>query len=61
MANPLEFARSIKVELSLVKWPSRQKTFRLTFLVIAVSIGVGLYTGGLDYLFTSLLATIINR
>ena len=61
MPNPLEFIRSVKVELGQVKWPTRQQTFRLTLLVVGVSISVGLFTGGLDMVFTSLLGKIINR
>lgn len=59
--NLVEFLRSVRVELASVKWPSRQETLRLTLLVIAVSLFVSLYIGGLDLAFTSLIQTIINR
>lgn len=60
MRAALEFIRSVRVELASVKWPSRQETLRLTGLVIAVSIFVALYIGGLDLAFTSLVQKIIN-
>lgn len=61
MANPLEFIRSVKVELAFVKWPSHEQTLRLTATVILVSLLVGLYIGGLDIVFTSLLQRFVNR
>ncbi len=61
MSSLLEFIRSVKVELASVKWPNRQETLRLTLMVIIVSVFVGLYIGGLDIVFTSLIQGIINR
>jgi preprotein translocase subunit SecE len=57
----VEFIRSVRVELASVKWPTRQETTRLTILVVAVSLFVALYIGGLDLAFTSLIQGIINR
>ncbi len=61
LTGPVEFIRSVKVELASVKWPTRQETTRLTILVVAVSLFVALYIGGLDLAFTSLIQSIINR
>jgi preprotein translocase subunit SecE len=58
---PLEFIRSVKVELRSVKWPTRQETIRLTLLVIFVSLFVAVYIGSLDLAFTALVSRIINR
>ena len=58
---PVEFIREVKVELASVKWPSRRETLKLTGLVIAVSLFVALYIGGLDLVFTSLIQGVINR
>ena len=58
---PVEFIREVKVELASVKWPSRQETLKLTGTVIAVSIFVALYIGGLDLVFTGLIQGIISR
>jgi len=59
--NPLEFLGQIRVELHQVKWPSHQQTLKLTFIVIAVSVVVGLYISGLDVLFTKLVQQVINK
>ena len=61
LAGPLEFLRSVRVELASVKWPTRQETARLTLLVVFVSLFVALYIGGLDLAFTTLVSRIINR
>ena len=61
MPRPLEFIRSVKLELLQVKWPSHQEAVRLTFLVIATSVVVALYSGGLDVVFTTLVQKIITR
>lgn len=61
MPSPLEFIRSVKLELKQVKWPSHETALKMTILVIITSLAVALYSGGLDYLFTSLLSQILNR
>ncbi len=61
MPRPLEYIRSVKLELKQVKWPSHQTALKMTFLVIIASLVVAFYSGGLDYLFTTLLAKALNR
>jgi preprotein translocase subunit SecE len=46
-------------ELKKVTWPTRETVIRLTLLVIAVSIVVGLYIAVLDRLFNSLLDAVL--
>lgn len=58
--NPLNFLSEVKTELSKVVWPSREETIRLTVIVIVVSIILGLFVGGLDYLFTFLTGLILR-
>lgn len=61
MARPLEFIRSVKIELTKVKWPSHAEAVKMTVLVIITSAAVSIYSGGLDYLFTALLQQVISR
>lgn len=61
MPSPLEFIRSVKLELKQVKWPSHQTALKMTILVIITSLAVALYSGGLDYLFTAMLSQTLNR
>lgn len=42
-------------EARKVSWPSRQETLKLTIVVIAVSILVGVYIGVLDIVFAQAL------
>ena len=58
--NPVSYLKDTIAELKAVKWPSSQTTIRLTVTVIAISILVGSYVGGLDLAFTSLLKTVIK-
>ena len=58
--HPVRFLKETWSELKLVQWPTRQATIKLTAIVITISILVGAYVGGLDYLFTSLLKTIVK-
>jgi preprotein translocase subunit SecE len=53
------FVGEVRSELSQVIWPSRQRTLKLTMIVIGVSVVVGVYLGALDYLLTNLIGLII--
>ncbi len=58
--NPVKYVQETIAELKHVSWPSRQETIKLTVIVIAISIIVAFYVGGLDYTFTNLLKLIIK-
>lgn len=58
--TPIVFIREVQDELKKVVWPTRQETIRLTLVVIAVSLIVGLFLGGLDFLFTKTLQTFVK-
>ncbi len=60
MASPAGFLRETRDELKKVVWPTRQEVIRLTLVVIVVSLVVGIFLGGLDFLFTSLLKIIVK-
>ena len=46
-------------ELKKVTWPTRETVIRLTLLVIAVSLVVGLYIAVLDRFFNTLLDLVL--
>ncbi len=58
--SPISFLRETKDELKKVVWPTRQEVIRLTFVVIAVSLIVGLFLGGLDFVFTKILEMVVK-
>jgi preprotein translocase subunit SecE len=59
--KPIDFLLEVKVELSKVVWPSKEQTIKLTMIVIIVTLMVGFFLGGIDYLLTQLTAFLLNR
>ncbi len=53
------FLKEVKSELTKVTWLSRQQTFRLTAIVIAVSVVVAIFISVLDYIFTKMMGILI--
>ena len=47
-------------ELKKVTWPTRETVIRLTLLVIAVSVVVGIYIAVLDRIFNTLLDAVLR-
>jgi preprotein translocase SecE subunit len=41
----------VRSELRKVSWPSQRETMNLTVVVIALSVAVGLFLGGVDFIF----------
>ncbi|TSC88660.1 MAG: Protein translocase subunit SecE [Microgenomates group bacterium Gr01-1014_5] len=58
--NPVTFLREVKSEMEKVVWPTRNQAVQLTVMVIAVSVLVGAYIGGLDFIFTNVLNSIVK-
>ncbi|MBI2103860.1 preprotein translocase subunit SecE [Candidatus Woesebacteria bacterium] len=54
-----KYFSEVKLELSKVVWPKKQEVVRLTLVVLSISAIVGIYLGGIDYLFTKLLESLI--
>ncbi len=46
-------------ELKKVAWPTRETVIRLTLLVIAVSVAVGIYIFVLDRIFNTLVDQVL--
>lgn len=47
-------------ELKKVIWPTKEEVLRLTGVVIIVSLIVGFFIGGLDFIFTKILSLFIK-
>jgi preprotein translocase subunit SecE len=56
----IKYFVDVQNELKKVTWPTKQQTLQKTGLVIAVSIVVGAYIGGLDFMFTRLMSLFIK-
>jgi preprotein translocase subunit SecE len=61
MKSVITFFSEVRNELTKVTWPKRDEVVRLTLIVFAVSGIIGAYVGGLDYLFTKVLAVVITK
>jgi preprotein translocase subunit SecE len=49
------WARGIIAELRKVAWPTREEALKLTTVVIAISVVVGLFLGAVDAIFGALM------
>lgn len=59
--NPMVFLREVRSELAKVNWPSRSEVVKLTGVVLGVSILVGIYLGGLDYVFAKGIEILLKK
>lgn len=58
--SPVAFLKETREELKKVTWPTQQEVVRLTSVVIAVSLIVGLFIGAFDFLFTKIMEIILK-
>lgn len=61
MTSLVEYFKEVVQELKKVSWPTRKQTVNKTLLVIAVSILLSIYVGGLDFSFQQLMRTLIKN
>lgn len=52
MNKLVSYLKEVRLELAKVNWPTREQTVRYTAVVIAVSLGVAVFLGALDYVFS---------
>lgn len=60
MSKPVVFLQETYAELKKVVWPTRQDIIRLTLIVIFISVIMGLYIGGLDFIFAKIMEFILR-
>src|SRR5258708_907652 len=59
--NPVtKYLQETRAELRHVAWPTQMQTAVYTVLVALLSVGVALYLGFFDYLFTSTLSRVVG-
>jgi preprotein translocase subunit SecE len=51
----VSFLKEVRLEVKKVNWPTRGEAIKYTVTVIAVSLAVAIFLGGLDFVFTTLL------
>ena len=60
-ANPASFFSEVKSELTKITWPQKDQVVKLTGVVILISLGVGFFIGGLDFIFTKTVEFLIKK
>jgi len=55
----INFLKEVNSELKKVNWLTREETIKYTGIVIAASLAVAFFLGGLNYLFTYLLSRFV--
>ncbi len=56
----IKFITEVRTELLKVTWPTRAETIKLTLIVVGISLIVGIYLGGLDFVFTEMLKFLVS-
>jgi preprotein translocase subunit SecE len=57
-ARTQEFFRGLASEMRRVTWPTQQEWTAATILTIALVVGIGVYTWGIDEIFLKLFSLI---
>ena len=55
------FFEESRQEIRHVNWPSRNEAIRLTAIVIGITVGLALFLGFFDWLFTNLIKTFVIK
>jgi preprotein translocase SecE subunit len=55
-----DYLRETRSELNHVAWPTRAQTIVYTILVALISVGVALYLGVFDFVFTGALSRVVG-
>ena len=58
--NPINFIHDVRSELRKVAWPTQRETINLTVVVIALSVSVGIFLGGVDLVFQELFRWLLG-
>lgn len=61
MKSIVVFLQEVKLELEKVTWPKRIVVINYLGLVIAISIVVGIFIGGVDFGLTKSLEYFLNK
>ncbi len=59
MSKLITYFKETRAELKHVTWPTRKQAVMYTVVVIIISLFTAFYLGAFDYLFTTLLKSVI--
>ena len=60
MNKALIFLKESRSELEKVVWPTKEQTIRLTVMVIVVTVAVGLFVAGVDFIMANIARQLIK-
>lgn len=60
LQQPVAFLQEAYGELRKAHWPTRETALNLTLVVIAVSLVIGMFLSGVDYVFAKLFALLVE-
>lgn len=60
-AKIIQFLKEVRQELEKVRWPTRLEAVKLTLIVVGVSVVLGIYIGGLDFILTKIIELLIKK
>lgn len=61
MSKITTYFKESAAELKKVTWPTKKETYNYTILVIGISLGVAIFLGLLDYIFTQGFQALLTR
>ncbi len=53
------FLKEVRQEVKKVTWPTRTETVRYSLMVVAASLLVAAYLGGIDYIVTTVMNNFV--
>jgi len=56
-----EFFKEVWVEMKRVSWLAKKDVIKYTLIVLAITIGVAAFLGGLDFIFSGLIKKLILK
>jgi preprotein translocase subunit SecE len=56
----MQYFRETRAELRKVVWPTREEAINLTIIVVATVVGMSVFLGVFDYVFTVLLRFLLT-
>lgn len=56
-----QYLKDTRAELNHVAWPTQTQTIVYTLFVVGISVGIALYLGFFDFLFTSSLKRVVEN
>lgn len=59
--SPVQYVKDSRAELARVTWPTRDRVIKMTMVVIGVSVVIGAYLAGLDYLFIRMVTLLVSN